>query len=63
MENSENEIGAPSMYQTTKIWYEAKDLEEWGNIYKSYREDMLTKDDFMFFVDWLKENYEAPKKK
>lgn len=63
MENESKEIGAPSMYQTTKIWFEGKDKETWTNIYTEYMEGMRNSTEYSFFIDYLKEFYEAPKKK
>jgi hypothetical protein len=59
----EEEKGAPSMYQITKIWHEGKDKETWTNIYTEYMESMRNSSDYSFFIDYLKEYYEAPKKK
>ena len=59
----ENEIGAPSMYQITKIWHEGKDKETWTDIYTEYMDSMRNSNDYSFFIDYLKEYYEAPKKK
>ncbi len=57
----ENQIGAPSMYQTTKIWYEGKDLELWRDIHAEYYKDAAI--EYITLIDWLKENFEAPKRK
>lgn len=56
------EKGAPSMYQITKVWHEGKDKETWSNIYMEYMEKMKISDEYYFFIDYLKENFEAPKK-
>lgn len=54
------EIGAPSMYQTTKIWYEGKNNDLWREIHEDYYKQSSV--EYITFYDWLKENYEAPKK-
>lgn len=55
------EKGAPSMYQTTKIWYEGKESELWRDIHSEYYKDAAI--EYVNFIDWLIENYEAPKRK
>lgn len=62
MEN-QNEVGAPSMYEITKVWHEGKDKETWTEIYTKYVEEMKTSTSYMFFIDYLKEYYHAPLKK
>jgi hypothetical protein len=63
MQEKENEIGAPSMYQTTRVWHEGKDREIWSDIYTEYVQKMKNSNEYLYLIDYLKEHYEAPLKK